>query len=245
MTMAAELNGSIAVAKQAYDELMGLTTMHDLGAQRFGTGPKRDRVESLLETLNTHVGAIQLALSQQVAESGEAPIISIPVSHRAFYNDVVRPHGTSLQKAFIHICGLGMLAGIFDDRDGGKTRAARLDAMRVGLQRWMDGLGDDELFDLSDRGLNLEGALEILDMPWFEPDQWARNFAQLQPVLLDRRPEVMNEHVRHRLMEIYRAFAFGLWMSAIALSRSLVEFSIKQNAGRLGIEVDFEAEPFP
>jgi hypothetical protein len=47
----------------------------------------------------------------------------------------------------------------------------------------------------------------------------------------------MRDHVRYRLLEIYRAFTFGLWMSAIALSRSLVEFSLRTNAPRYNVSI--------
>jgi hypothetical protein len=50
----------------------------------------------------------------------------------------------------------------------------------------------------------------------------------------------MRDHVHYRITEIYRAFAFDLWMAAIALSRSLVEFSLKANAPRLGFSTTYQ-----
>ena len=240
--MTKDLNISIAVAKQVHDELLSLTTMDELVRMEFGSGPKRDRIEVLLQKLHLHFNVIKRTLASQVGDSSEAPILSIPSSHLAFLNEVLKPNADALQKAYFNICGLGMLTDILDMPDDTKPKPTRLEAMRWGLERWAEGLDEDETFEWLDRGFNIEGALETVGMPWFEPDQWVRNFSQLQPVLVDRPAMVMNEHVRYRLTEIYRAFAFGLWMSAIALSRSLVEFSVKQNARRLGIEIDFEAK---
>ena len=91
-------------------------------------------------------------------------------------------------------------------------------------------LDDDELEDWSSRGFAIDSALETVMLPWFDPDSWLGNMHLLRPVLLDRSPQQIPFHVRHRLTEIYRAFMFGLWMSSIALCRSLLEYSLKETA---------------
>jgi hypothetical protein len=238
--MPQNLNILIALTKQAYGELIGLVPLDSLQGGDFGYGSKRVRVEELLGKLNSQIIAIQRTLSEHVIESSESPILTIPPEHRAFYNEVVVPQSKTLQRAYFDISGLSNLFDILEDSESDKPNPQIHNAMRWGLERWNDMLDEDESIEWLERGFNIVDALKLVDMPWFRPDEWSRNFKLLQPVLIDRSPKVMRDHVHYRLTEIYRAFAFGLWMAAIALSRSLVEFSIKANASRIGISVTYE-----
>jgi hypothetical protein len=229
------LNVTLALAKQAYEELIRLVPLSELEHSEFGSGAKRERVEELLKRLNGSVNSVQRILSEHVSGSLDAPIIGVPPAHRAFYNDVLVPHGKLLQRAYFEISDLSLLIDLLDDPADEKPRPLMLNAMSWALERWNDSLDEDESFDWYERGFNIDGAQEIVDMPWFQPDQWSQNLKLLHPVLVDRSPQVMRDHVRYRLTEIYRAFTHGLWMAAVALSRSLVEFSLKTNAKRLGV----------
>lgn len=233
--MTDHLNITLAVSKQAYDELTRLVPLADLEQCKFGSGAKHDRITELLKKLNANINSIQRTLSEHVTDSSEAPILSVPPPHRTFYNEVILPHGKSLQRAYFEIDGLSMLIDLLDDPTYDKPKPLMLNAISWGLERWYNMLEEDESSEWYERGFNIEGAQELVAMPWFQPDEWSQNLKSLQPVLLDRSPQVMRDHVRYRLTEIYRAFAYGLWMAAIALSRSLVEFSLKANAPRLSI----------
>lgn len=235
------LNITLALAKQAYEELTHLAPLLELEKCEFGSGSKRDRIAELLKTLNTSINTIRRILSDHVKESSEAPILSVPPAHRTFYNDVIIVHGSSLQRAYFEIAGLSFLIDVLERSTGDKPKPRILNAMSWALERWDDMLDDDEAYDWYQRGFDINGALESVAMPWFAPDEWKQNLKILQPVLLDRAPQVLRDHVRYRLTETYRAFAYGLWMAAIALSRSLVEFSIKANAPRLGIDITYTA----
>lgn len=148
-----------------------------------------------------------------------------------------------LRRAYFQISDLGILADLVDyPSPSDEPRTGKLSAISWGLERWYDMLDENELYDRLDRGFDIEGAQEVVTMPWFRPDEWSQNLGLLQPVLVDRPTTVMRDHVRYRLLEIYRAFSFGLWMSAIALSRSLVEFSLRSNAPRFGVNVTFDTQ---
>lgn len=101
-------------------------------------------------------------------------------------------------------------------------------------------LNDEELEDWRERGFEIEAASEFVDKGFFAPDFWSENLRLLRPVLLDRPPHTVPLHIQVRLKEIYRAFTYGLWMSAIALSRSVAEYAIINNASRFGIDPVFE-----
>ncbi|OGA56418.1 MAG: hypothetical protein A3F74_26350 [Betaproteobacteria bacterium RIFCSPLOWO2_12_FULL_62_58] len=237
--MTDHLNITLALTKQAYEKLTRLVSLAELERFNFGSGPKRERIAELLKKLNTNINSIQRTLSEHVTDSSEAPILSVPPAHRTFYNEVVLPHGKSLQRAYFEISGLGMLMDLLDDPTAERPKPLMLNAISWGLERWNGMLDEDESFEWYERGFNIEGAQDLVGMPWFQPDEWAQNLKLLQPVLVDRSPQVMRDHVRYRLTEIYRAFSYGLWMAAVALSRSLVEFSLKANATRLGISITY------
>jgi hypothetical protein len=237
--MSDQLNSALAVAKQAYEELTGLVPLADLQRGAFGSGPKRQRVADLLSRLNATLNAVRRALSKHVEESSETPVLSVPSAHRTFYNEILLPHGKALQRAHLEIEGLSLLVGLLEDAPEEKSKSSMLNAISWSLERW-NIIDEDERFDWYERGFDIDGAQELVAMPWFRPDDWSQNLRLLQPVLVDRPTKVMRDHVHYRLIEIYRAFAFGLWMAAIALSRSLVEFSVKANASRLGFSTTYQ-----
>lgn len=208
--MTDHLNITLALAKQAYEELARLAPLPELERCEFGSGPNRERIAELLKQLNANINSIQRILSDQVTDSSEAPILSVPSAHRAFYNDILLPHGKSLQRGYFEIAGLGMLRGLLTDPLDEKPKPLMLNAISWGLERWNDMLDEDESFEWYERGFNFEGAQELVDMPWFQPDEWSQNLKLLQPVLVDRPSQVMRDHVRYRLTEMYRAFAYGL-----------------------------------
>ena len=237
--MSDHLNLTLALTKQAYDELVRLAPLAELQRFEFGTGPKRERIAELLRQLNTNMKSIQRTLSEHVTDSSKAPILSVTAAHRAFYNEVILPQGKPLQRAWLEIAGLSILIRFLDNPTDDNPKPRMLDAISWALERWNDMLEEDESIEWYERGFDIEGAQNMVAMPWFLPDEWSQNLKFLQPVLVDRSPLAMREHVHYRLTEIYRAFAYGLWMAAIALSRSLVEFSLKANAPRLGIIITY------
>ena len=233
-----DLNPALALATQSLDELLTLISLEELTRYEFGTVPKRARIAELLKKINSHVNTIKRTLSAAVSDGAGPPILTLPTAHRTFWNERLAPNATALQRAYFEISGLGVLSELLDyPSPDDKPGTTRLSAVSWGLERWYDMLDEDELFEWLDRGFNIEGAQEVVAMPWFAPDEWARNQQMLEPVLVDRPANVMRDHVRYRLLEIYRAFTFGLWMSAIALSRSLVEFSLRTNAPRFSVSI--------
>ena len=166
-------------------------------------------------------------------------MLNVPATHRTFYYEILLPQGKTLQRAHLDIEGMSLLSGLLDDVSGETGRPMMFEAISWGLERW-NMMDEDERWDWYERGFDIDGAQELVAMPWFRPDEWSQNLRMLQPILVDRPIKVMRDHVHYRLTEIYRAFAFGLWMAAIALSRSLVEFSLKANAPRLGFSTTYQ-----
>ena len=107
--MSDTLNLTLALAKQAYEELLRLIPPDDLERNEFGTGPKRERVAELLKKLNASINSVQRTLGKHVATSAEPPVVTLPTAHRTFYNEVLLPRGQTLQRAYLEVSGLSML----------------------------------------------------------------------------------------------------------------------------------------
>ena len=147
--MSDQLNVTIALAKQAFDELLGLTTLDEIEQFRFESGPRRDRIEASLKNLNRHINTIDAALSELVSDAADPPLLSLPSTHRNHYHEVVVKHGQALQRAHLKAVGLDDFLDILDTPEDANPRPYRLDAFTFALERWrdsrIDNLDENEL----------------------------------------------------------------------------------------------------
>lgn len=226
------LNAHLAIARQKFEELMRLRSLEDLRSLQLGEGAKRQRIKALLEALDKVLGAVERELRTET----EVPLTQVAASHIAFFREQLEPNILLIRRAYWETTGLRDLFESLDEYEPKHPRPSVQEAITWGLERWRDILDDDELEDWARRGFEIKPAIEAVELPWFQPDQWLENMRLLRPVLIDRPPQHVRDHVRHRLTEIYRAFTFGLWMSSIALCRSLLEYSLKETAQQHEIE---------
>jgi hypothetical protein len=226
------LNITLAVARQQFEELMHLLPLEKLHSLNLGEGVKRQRIEALLEAITKSLVTIERELRVET----DVPLIQIAASHIAFFREQLEPNIPAIRRAHWECIGIRDLFESLDEYEPEHPRHSAQDAIAWGLERWRDMLDDEELEDWRSRGFAIESAIKTVELPWFKPDSWLENMSLLRPVLMDKLPEHVPSHVRHRLTEIYRAFTFGLWMSSIALCRSLLEFSLKETAQRYGVE---------
>jgi hypothetical protein len=234
--MIEDLNRALALASQAHSRLLGLVSDDELADFSTGKEAPSHEVTELLRQLNALIAEVSRLLGSVVADGGSSLILQIPQAHRTFWTDTLSRQASKLQRAYLHAAGLGIMADIVDFPSADtQPRLSKHNAMNWGLQRWYDNSTDEELSEWEDRGFDIQGALELTSQPWFKPDHWSLNLHLLSPVVVDRPTSVLRDHVRYRLVEIYRAFSFELWMSAIALSRSLVDFSLRSNAPRFDL----------
>jgi hypothetical protein len=80
-------------------------------------------------------------------------------------------------------------------------------------------------------------AIRLTSYKFFQPDSWIDNLRLLPPVVLARPQRNLKTNIRRRLNEVYRSFIFGNWMAVLALSRSLLEFVLKEHAATIGVEL--------
>ncbi|MBK8743676.1 hypothetical protein [Propionivibrio sp.] len=226
------LNATLALARQKFDELTHLVSLDELQTFRLGDDAKRRRIEVPLGSLNKELSTIE----RELRVDAEVPVTQLAASHIKFFREHLEPNARVLRRAYWECTGLRDLIESLDEYEPNHPCRSVKEAIAWGLERWGDMLDDDELEDWQSRGFAIDAAIEAIELPWFEPDRWLENMLLLQPVLLDRPPQHVRDHIRYRLSEIYRAFTFGLWMSSIALCRSLLEYSLKDTALQCGIE---------
>jgi len=109
----------------------------------------------------------------------------------------------------------------------------------VAMER-MEQLIDDNP-DLED-SFSVETATEILDSKLidFQPDEWLDNAGELYPIRTSRKGAAIPIHAKHRIIEIYRSYVFGNWLSVLVLSRSVLEYVILDNLHKFKINPRYE-----
>lgn len=88
----------------------------------------------------------------------------------------------------------------------------------------------------------LSSANEILDSKLieFDPDEWLDNVGELYPVRTSRNGAEIPIQAKQRLVEIYRSYTFGNWLSVLALARSALEYVILDNLHKFNISATHE-----
>ena len=92
-------------------------------------------------------------------------------------------------------------------------------------QNYLTNCSSDEFDQLIDEFEGLEDSYtckRVIEKPYFEPDAWRSN--ELFPFVVTRSLEKIPSRIHHRIREMQRSFVFGNWMSAIAMSRCLLEY---------------------
>ncbi len=191
----------------------------------------------LLERVLNGIDAVQSFEKRQVLREGHTQSY-IPDTLLAFYRDLIRPHIGLLKRAYRTIDPSGaqlyeLLEGFGAPRGaGGRVKAT----FEEGLQ---------QIYQLMDRNPDLdEGtflpdtALEFMDskLIGFDPDSWLDRAGNLIPIRTDRKNVLLPVHVRLRMEEIFRAYVFGCWLSVLALSRAVLEYSILDNLHKFNID---------
>jgi hypothetical protein len=241
--MTVELKQNLALAKQHYQDLMALTTIDRLLNREYDSGPKRQRIQELLGKLVSLLKAVDDEFSAHLDKGDDAPILHVNLELRDFYANVLEPNAYKFHNIWLDITGIGKSLGVscweqlLEGPNPSGTKTPIANAVCWGLRRWWEILEDEEEQEWLERGFKIEDALDLVEKGFFAPDFWLENQRLLHPVLVGRPLNTVPSHVQYRLKEIYRSFTQGLWMSAIALCRSVSEYAIINNGPRLGLDI--------
>jgi len=162
--------------------------------------------------------------------SMDIPAQGIARKAREFYRTVLLPNREQLETLLVDLLDL---PDIDIDLKQLRPEPARTPVWNIlvsGLDFWnLDESGEFSAEDLA-------AADHLLFSSFFRPDEWLRGFEELQPILGERAEQRIPGNVRERLKELYRSFAFGNFLSAIALARAILEYALVDRASHLGID---------
>ncbi|MCE9661518.1 MAG: hypothetical protein K8R60_23575 [Burkholderiales bacterium] len=233
MDIAAEL----ALAKQAFEQLSALcdpAAITQWQANEF----QRTTYVRLAETVIAAVDRLLVSESRHLYADGRIASI-VPEHLLSYVRETLEPREADLWVALGHLDPEGQfLREIMQD-------VGRPMGLNGGIRRTFQH-GIDQVVELIDRNpdIDFEGSLfpdaayEFLDskLIQFDPDSWLDRLSHLSPIRLGRPNLSFPSHLRFRLDEVYRAYAFGCWLSVLSLTRAVLEYALLDNASRLGFE---------
>ena len=174
-------------------------------------------------------------LSSDLLEAGEVNRRADP-SLLAYYRQKIVPDVNDISTTFETLYPSGFaLFQLLNDPSGRRTALGHVYRTFEAAIEKMDTLVED--WPEYHEHFLVDSAWEILTsrLIHFEPDQWIERTRQLRSVLT-RRADLLPAQIRLRLVEVYRSYVFGNWLSVIALSRSVLEYSILDNCSRMKID---------
>jgi hypothetical protein len=233
-----ELNKQIALLKQRYKELDGLTSISDLLKGGWHDLPSGKRIEELLFELHRDAGVLDRKFHDALVDENIL-IAKIGQSLGEWYRKTFLTNLNSIKEAYSELDPF--LSDFFDKLD--EVVRERYENQEVektfyaGLEQ-IQGIIDDNP-DMVER-FALDDAWRVIDSEFldFSPDEWIERSRRLKPIFIEVREEQIPAHVRFRLRELYRVFVLGNWFSVFSLARTILEYSIINLAFR------YELDPF-
>jgi len=172
---------------------------------------------SILTDAATHV-SLPNGLADVLRDQIEPNLVPLEAAFR-----LLDPDNASFYEAFK---GIGGPAG----GDG-----AVLETFRVGLEKV------DELIESNpdiDFDFMPSAAWRVVFSPLFQfdPDSWLRRTAHLRQIKMAGTNADLPIHVRTRILEMFRVYVLGCWLSVAALARATLEYAILDNLNKLELQ---------
>ena len=184
---------------------------------------------------------LRLLLDEHVTEPN-VPVAGVAPDPWAFYEREILPN----LEAIDNVYRASLSRALFDDRwpalasmanvaspSGAPAGPPVARAIWIGIQTAYDVWDEHPEWNLE--GYDFQRAEDLVRLTFFAPDDWMTNLRDLQPVVTGR-TSPFSPQIRIRLKEVYRSFIFGNWLAAFALSRSLLEYCVRERARPLGVD---------
>lgn len=233
------LHAELALAKQAFDQLLALCEPEQI-ADWHASPAQRDQYLHLVDAVLTGYERLVWVERQRLHEDTQIHSV-VPESQLTFLRDQLKPRLASIRAAADHLDPEGKLLrdSLFEAYAGNHSAEAPyvrwgINESLVALQQLLDS--NPEFDDGHDFALLRISEFMDSRLVQFEPDAWLERAQQLTPIRSGRTNFSLPGQVRIRLQELYRAHVFGLWLSVLALSRSILEYAILDNAAKFQID---------
>lgn len=230
------LNSVLAHCEQLYIRLLEIVP-NLCAANLSSVSEKKKRLAAtavyyILEDLKEAEHLLRLVALDNAAQA-------IAPKAREFYRTTLLPKREQLETLFVDLLDLPDIEIDLRQLRPEPERAPVWNILVSGLDFWHQ----DESREFSAE--DLQAADRLLFSPFFAPDEWLRSSEELQPILGEGAEQRIPSNVRVRLKELYRSFIFGNYLSAIALSRAILEYALVDRSGALGIDAYTQDPSFP
>jgi hypothetical protein len=232
-------NSDLALAKQAFDELLSLCAPEHVAAWQ-PTDDQRAIYVQLAERAREGVQRLKTYERWRLLNEGSSVSV-LPEALLVFVRDQIRPRDAAIRAAIDHLDPEGKpLRESWAELDEPWSSNSRtlLSTFQVGLDQIYriqeDNPGNPDLQSYAP-----DTAYDLLNSPLirFEPDAWFAQVQEILPIRTHNKNFQLPSQIRWRFEELYRAYIFGLWLSVFALARAILEYSILDNASKFKIEV--------
>lgn len=221
------LDAVLALAMQQFDELVAIRPLERLVQGDRGDPVQAKRAEALLQSLHAACVLVRQTSYSRLARQDKSTMTFAP-SHAEFLRRTLLPNIGAIEQAYFANDPL-LLELCDEELPPLLTYAGMRDAV------WFTAEYTNTLMDEDDeRRCNVDTVFELVEQPWFSPDQWAANLRALRPMILEVEESQIPIRIRARLAEMHRAFTYGAWMATIAISRAVVEFALIERAPAIG-----------
>jgi hypothetical protein len=233
MTTRSKLDHAIALLRHEFAALEKGTPRRELRAAIEADLPVSLGTRECIENAYRALREVDREIWQYAFMEYQLPVAEVSPENVAFFRTEFREVADLIRNAHHYEEGFGDFAPILSGVETKERHGSVHAAMSAAVSRWFPDEGDSD--ELTQRGIDLERARDLIDESWFKPDEWLDHRSSMSPILLNYSTYKLPGHLRYVIGEAYQAFGFGLWGGAIILSRAVVEAAIQANAQRLGI----------
>src|SRR4030067_393426 len=220
-----DTSARLSLIRQRFSELLSICDP-GLVSELRPTTNQREQYKDLLKSVKNHIDAIETDLKKGVLDEGTVQQ-DLPKDSLLFYKEEIVPRLNDLNNAFEKLDPslfelFQLLDGVLAPRgDNGKIKFT----FDVAIER-MELLVEDNP-NLED-SFRVSRAFEVLDSKLidFAPDKWLDNAGHLYPIRTSRNGAEIPVQAKFRMIELYRSYVFGNWLSVLALARSILEYVI-------------------
>lgn len=233
MSFKDQLTEEIRKLRATYRELERILPFDALTGEHVAVHPKSQDLLSRLEKVMNGSKQVESFLRKWVLQERKAMLL-LPGEDKQYLENVVRPRYPKVRELFINYHPDGWweeFAGENEASDvasSSKEIAFTLTASLNFYDYTVDE-DDDRRIDVFD----FAGAEDVVESPYFVPDQWRSNAIALQPVTQKEHDALIPIDVRKRLDATYASFVFGNWFACVAIARSALEYALRSRAAEI------------
>ena len=225
----------LSLIKQQYTELLSICSPAHVSDLK-PIESQRNHYNELLKNLINHIDVTESEFKKGILEDALVQK-DIPRDNLLFYKETIIPNLAEINSAFEFIDpSFSDLYQLIRELSVPNILEEKIRfTFEVALERM--GELTEENHDLRS-SFAVAKANDILDSKLidFKPDEWLENANELNPIRTSRKGADIPVHVRYRVLEIYRSYIFGNWISVLALSRSVLEYVILDNLHKFNIK---------